>query len=302
MSNRFTPQLSLQSSPFSNADSPRAWAPERPTSSVPRSPPQGISAGNALYQSTLTSWRRSTLPPVLAKDRPGYYLSATEGRQLPDHEQATELANRTRVNLDGNEVAPIPYDVLYPSGPSGPSTSAIEPFLSLNVTRSRSLNQGRDVDVGNPLSSPPPPPSEARFLTAREEREQLRQIYEAQDAAARRPCGTTVGGPPPPYHLLDGSSTPAARPSAPLPSPPVTTGPQPMTAAQEKALLKAIYGAEDAAQAKAMLKARYAAQDAAQEKARYAAENVAQLGLEHRPLPPPPRRWTYSHGPGSQTT
>ncbi|KAG8898891.1 hypothetical protein FRC00_002175 [Tulasnella sp. 408] len=65
------------------------------------------------------------------------------------------------------------------------------------------------------------------------------------------------------------------RSRAPLPPPPVTTGLQPMTAAQEKALLKARYATEDVAQSKAMLKARYAAQDVAREKAMLKARHAS---------------------------
>lgn len=189
-----------------------------------------------------------------------------------------ESASRTQVDAYGNEAAPVPYEALFPSGPSGPSAvpiaPPIAPVLPLNVTRSRSPpNQERDAYVDNPsYASPPPPPPEARPLNAREEKERMRQLYEAQDSAARQPNGTTVNGAPlapPPHSLLNGSTSPASRSPAPTPTPPAPSNSQPLTAAQEKAMLRA----------------------------RYAAEDAAQNGSGPPPLPPPPRSATASSLP-----
>ncbi|KAG8924206.1 hypothetical protein FRC00_005384 [Tulasnella sp. 408] len=298
------PSMASAMSQASFRSSARFSVPRGPRSSGPRVPLQAIPASNALDQSTSANMRRAALPPVPSGGRGRYYPFATEEMQIPSYEQATERANRTQVDVYEDEATPVPYDALYPSEPAGPPTSAIGPVPYPSATRSRSPNQGRDADVGNSSStSPLPHPPKARFLTAMEETEQLRQIYKAQDAAARRLGDTTVsrGLGPPPYRPLDSSSMLVTRYRAPLPPPPATTGPQPMSAAQEKALLKTRYATEDAAQSKAMLKARYAAQDAAREKAmlkaRYAVEDAAQNRSRPRPLPPPPRKWAASSLP-----
>lgn len=280
-------QLSLHSNPLFNGDIPRVWPSERPLSFL-QSPSYGSSPSNALYQSATTSMHQKALPPIPAKGGLGYYPHTAEEKQRTNHKQATKLENRTQVHVYGNESTWGPYEALYrASAPSSPSAPAIAPNLSLKRTRSQSLNQGRGADVDDSLSASLPLSPKARIPSAREEKER-QQIYEAQNAAARRLGDSTVSeGPldPPPYRLLDSSSMPMTRSRAPLPTPPATTGPQPMTAAQEKALLKARYATEDAAQAKAMLEARSPV------------ENVAENGLWPRSLPPLPQKRAASSLP-----
>ncbi|KAG8900983.1 hypothetical protein FRC01_009978, partial [Tulasnella sp. 417] len=183
-----------------SAAGPHAWAPERPASSGPSPPPQGMSAGKALYQSAMASMRQPTMGPGPANGGSGYYPSAAEEKEALRFKRAMELANRTQVDAWGNEAAPVPYEALFPSGPSGPSGPPIAPILPLNITRSRSPpDQERDAYVD---TAPPPPPPEARPLNAREEKERMRQLYEAQDASARQPSGPMVNGAPivPPSH------------------------------------------------------------------------------------------------------
>ncbi|KAG8960576.1 hypothetical protein FRC00_014681 [Tulasnella sp. 408] len=203
-----------------SANGPYVWAPERPTGSGPSLPPQEMSAGKALYQSAMASMRQSTLPPGPANGGPGYYPSAAEEKEALRYKRAIELAKRTQADAHGNETAPVSYDALFSSGPSGPSVPPIAPILPLNITPSRSpTNQEHDAYVGNSSSvSPPPPPPESRPLSAREEEERMRQMYEAQDVAARQPDGPTLNGAPlvPPLHsLVNGSTLPTSRTPAP---------------------------------------------------------------------------------------
>lgn len=255
---------------------PPGWAPERPTSAGSSVPAPGVSAGKALYQSAMASMpRQSTLGPGPANGStsyPGlggsvYYPTAAEEKEALRYKRAMETASRTQVDAYGNEAAPVPYEALFPDGPSAP----IAPILPLNITRSRSpQDQEQDAYVAAASSASPPlppPPREGRPLNAMEEKERMRQMYEAQDAAARQPGGTAVNGAPlvpPPHSLLNGSRTPAPRSPPPTPSPTVVGTPQTLTADQEKALLKA----------------------------RYAAEDAAQNGSGPPPLPPPPRSGT----------
>ncbi|KAG9047500.1 hypothetical protein FS837_002146 [Tulasnella sp. UAMH 9824] len=156
-SNRFISQLSFQSiSPFIG-DSSLVWPSERPSSSA-QPPAYGSPASNASYQNATASMRQGNLLPVPAKGGPVYYQSAAEEDLRPNDKQATELEIRTQVDVYGNESAPVPYEALYPSGPSEPSAPPVALNLSLNITRSRSPDQGRDADVDKSSTAPLPHP------------------------------------------------------------------------------------------------------------------------------------------------
>ncbi|CAL1705518.1 unnamed protein product [Somion occarium] len=99
-------------------------------------------------------------------------------------------------------------------------------------------------------ASPPPPQvpqGPSQLLSAVAEKERLRKMYEAQDSAATssgppappppRPRGNTVNG-------TSGSTRPALPTPRSPPIPPGGSGPQPLTAAEEKARLRAMYEAE----------------------------------------------------------
>ncbi|KAG9016627.1 hypothetical protein FRB90_002742 [Tulasnella sp. 427] len=256
----------------SSINTPNVWGANRPTSSGSGAPAAGMSAGKALYQNAMASMgRQSTMGPANG----GFnYPSAAEEKEALRYKRAMEAAGRTQVDAYGNEAAPLPYEALFPSGPSAPATV---PILPLNLTRSRSPpQQEQDQYVAAASSSatspppPPPPPAEGRPLNAWEEKERMRQMYAAQDAAARQPGELVVDGaplvPPALQGRLNSSSTPAPPPPPTPPSAPASTQPPQLTAAQEKAMLRA----------------------------RYAAEDAAQNGVGSPPLPPPPRSATNS--------
>lgn len=103
-----------------------------------------------------------------------------------------------------------------------------------------------------PTTAPPPPPisppsTSHPYNSAAAEKERLKRMYEAQDAAA---SSNTPPTPPPP-RSRSGTTTngttggrPMPQPRSP-PIPPSGSGSQPLSAAEEKARLRAMYDAED---------------------------------------------------------
>lgn len=216
----------------SNWSGDQTHAPEAGGSGV------GMSAGKALYQSAMASMRPPQGQLAYANgSSSSQYPTASDEKEALRFKRAMEAAKHSQMGpmyaaSPREEAGPVPYEDLFPSGPS-PSTVPVAP---LNVGRSRSPTNGQFPGANGDASHSPLDPS--RPLNAREEKEKMRMMYQAQDAAARQPGGATVAGAPlvPPSHALSAASPP----------PPATPG-RPLTAAEEKAILRAQYANEDGA-------------------------------------------------------
>ncbi|KAK7693938.1 hypothetical protein QCA50_003512 [Cerrena zonata] len=100
-----------------------------------------------------------------------------------------------------------------------------------------------------PNFAPPPPPSSTSqpYNSAAAEKERLKRMYEVQDAVA---TASTPPAPPPP-RSRPGTTTNGTTGGRPMPQPraapvpPGGSGSQPLSAAEEKARLRAMYDAED---------------------------------------------------------
>lgn len=224
--------------------------------SPPSSPPVPSSRGSP-------SAPRTRFPTAEEEKAAFRYYEAK--RAVERHQQFDDYMQSS---VPGDD--PIAYDALYPGastsqGPSG--SSQARNFVPSSSSPSRSNFQSNDHPVipghrsngslhdGNdsflptvtPPESPQMPPSAtspSEFISAMSEKERLRQKYAAEDAVA--------GGPPsPPPRTMTGDSPPGyGGPPAPRaqPLPPVSDpGLRPLTAAEEKARLKAQFEAEDAA-------------------------------------------------------
>ncbi|KAF9242069.1 hypothetical protein BU15DRAFT_73000 [Melanogaster broomeanus] len=181
-----------------------------------------------------------------------------------DRSQNTQYASREGIvgssSSSAAAAAPIPYDSLYGGSSQGDSSDMPPPFDSSGSSsqphylnekeRLRRQYEAQDAaalaaqaQVQEPLeelhSSPAytsPPPAESGLS----EKELLRRRYEEQDAAAlaQQQQGQALQAPQPPPPRANGSRAP------PVP-PPVANGFKPLTAAEEKAQLRAKYEAED---------------------------------------------------------
>ncbi|KAI0672832.1 hypothetical protein C8Q78DRAFT_1021602 [Trametes maxima] len=125
-----------------------------------------------------------------------------------------------------------------PTPPHGYPQSPMAPMSAIVPTHSNSY-------VPPPVDSPPPfsaPPSQP--LSAYEEKEMLRRRYEAQDGVSR-----PAVPPTPPARTSQLANGARARPPPTPPMSPHTPATaRPMTAAEEKARLRAMYEAGDRAQ------------------------------------------------------
>ncbi|KAI0929238.1 hypothetical protein AcW1_006231 [Taiwanofungus camphoratus] len=182
---------------------------------------------------------------------------------------------------------PIPYDALYPSTPVSPPPPALvaddlppafipsssQPSYLSEKEKLRRAYEAQDAAavanaarlgaVGSPQLSPlaafdsyassPPlaalPASSTSLSSAAAEKEMLRRRFETQDAAALAAAGPPA--PPPRSNGIRPSPSPPSSGSRPIPTPPqspgMAGGSRPMTAAEEKARLKAMYEAEERA-------------------------------------------------------
>ncbi|EKM55270.1 uncharacterized protein PHACADRAFT_208784 [Phanerochaete carnosa HHB-10118-sp] len=175
--------------------------------------------------------------------------------------------------------APIPYDALYPNSgrmaspapPGAGSSHHHQPSYLTEKEKLRRMYEAQDAAAlasqqqqQHTGSSPPPPPVDAPAYMppsspmsfpptpyangALSEKEMLRRRYEEQDAAA------LAGAPPPATPARATSShgrtlpTPRAQPTPP----PGPSGSRPLTAAEEKARLRALYEAEEQGQSSPM--------------------------------------------------
>ncbi|KAI0647439.1 hypothetical protein C8Q79DRAFT_627503 [Trametes meyenii] len=119
----------------------------------------------------------------------------------------------------------------YPQSPMAPMSAVVPPHSNSYVPP--------PVDSPPPFSAPPSQP-----LSAYEEKEMLRRRYEAQDGGSRPAVPPTP--PARTSQLMNGAR--ARPPPTPPMSPNTPASARPMTAAEEKARLRAMYEAEDRGQ------------------------------------------------------
>ncbi|KAG1837047.1 hypothetical protein DFJ58DRAFT_734590 [Suillus subalutaceus] len=185
-----------------------------------------------------------------------------EAKLAVDRSQNTQYA--TREGISSSSAAPVAYDTLYPSSSisrsvsygAQPSGSDMPPPFDgpngqpqyLNEKeRLRRHHEAQDAaamaaqssaaaDMSPSYTASPlySPPAQSSVTSALSEKELLRRRFEEQDAAA---LAQQQPQPPPP-RAVNGSR---------LPPPPVTpvNGLRPLTAAEEKAQLRAKYAAEE---------------------------------------------------------
>ncbi|TFK21305.1 hypothetical protein FA15DRAFT_672691 [Coprinopsis marcescibilis] len=245
--------------------------------------------GAELYQQAMAARNRSAAPTQQPPPN-RYQTAADEKAALRRYEEARRAVEQTQgvvppvappANLSN---APIPYEDLYPAPPNGapphaddpppfvqpPNGAPVGPQAILSEKeRLRREYEARDAAVlarrNAPEAAPPPftpsappeptplaPGQPGQYLSAIQEKEQMRRKLEAQDraaaAAAKNQNQNQTGPPPPPF-------TSRAQPVSPLsptgsrppPQPPTAGGSRILTAAEEKAMLRAKYEAKDAA-------------------------------------------------------
>ncbi|TDL27334.1 hypothetical protein BD410DRAFT_835623 [Rickenella mellea] len=271
MMSNHTKSLSTSSNSNSHAGGSGSMLAARPqaTDSTPAKSP-----GAQLYQQAMASVHRNTSAqagPVQPHTQPqdsrsrANYPSAEEEKAAMRYYEAKRAVDR-RQNTDYSPPEPthsvptdepISYDALYPSEP-GPRASSSHDMSSPVAAPSAFTSPGsqsphspgfRDQMTGVGVITPP----SASSLVNEEvlsEKERLRRRYEAQDAAAS--AGNSMQQPSPPPRsnssFISGPSPgyePPQPRSQPLP-PSRSMGDRPLTAAEEKARLRAQYEAEDA--------------------------------------------------------
>ncbi|KAG2150646.1 uncharacterized protein EDB93DRAFT_327356 [Suillus bovinus] len=184
-----------------------------------------------------------------------------EAKLAVDRSQNTQYA--TREGISSSSAAPVAYDTLYPSSSISRSTSygaqpsgsdMPPPFDGPNgqpqyLNEKERLRRHREAQdaaamaaqssaaadmspsyTASPLYSPP---VQSYATSALSEKELLRRKFEEQDAAA------LAQQQPPPPRAVNGSRLP------PPPVEPAVSGFRPLTAAEEKAQLRAKYAAEE---------------------------------------------------------
>ncbi|KZT71245.1 hypothetical protein DAEQUDRAFT_763856 [Daedalea quercina L-15889] len=271
---------SLRSSPQVRAQEPTAGpAPHTPP------PAQGGSSGAYRHPSPQTSSSNHSRMPTYrsAEEEKAAMRRFYEAKAAVDRTQETAFGVSPSTPASG----PTPYDALYPAKPASPplpadgspppfAPSSSQPSYLSEKERLRREYEARDA-VAMATQPPVPPPhsmsppmsavgapayhasapmatppavlaASAVMSSAAAEKEMLRRKFEVQDGAAR---GTSNGPPTPPPRSGSFSTGSRAMPAPPRspPQPPVNgSGSRPLTAAEEKARLKAVYEAEDRTQ------------------------------------------------------
>ncbi|KAJ3570833.1 hypothetical protein NP233_g4145 [Leucocoprinus birnbaumii] len=225
--------------------------------------------------SPLSGQSRKTSANAHAPKVPQYLTAEQEKAALKRYEEARSAVDRLH-NPDAAAPGPIAYDSLYPQ--AGGSSSAMGPldappsFDSISGSNTRHPTAAEekealakriravDVQPPNQYAAPPPfdeqptsspvqPPSglvpgQAEYRNAAAEKEVLRRKFEARDAAARKKSSNATAIPP-----RNASLGAGMRPS-PTPPPansgPISSASAVLSAAEEKAILKAKLEAKDA--------------------------------------------------------
>ncbi|KLO18592.1 hypothetical protein SCHPADRAFT_844897 [Schizopora paradoxa] len=216
---------------------------DRPTS-PPYQPP-------TRQESTLPSPPKSRFPTAEEEKAALRYYEAK--RAVDRHQNVGHHKSSSMPSNEGGSDDPIAYDALYPSQSSSSQNNAMhnpyDAYETQGAGGSGSMNNGPSDIPAYQLPPPSPPPvagGSSMFSSAMAEKEKLRRRYEMEDAAANAGSSSTPGpsssSSPPGY----GGSPPSAGRSQPLP-PVNPSASRQLSAAEEKARLKAQYEAEDAA-------------------------------------------------------
>ncbi|KAH9952060.1 hypothetical protein B0H21DRAFT_11849 [Amylocystis lapponica] len=229
---------------------------------------RNVSTGSAISQNSTP----------IQSPTPSYPSAEEEKAALRRYHEAKAAVDRTQGAAYGAAPPapisdPISYDALYPatsppvtatndSPPTFVSSSSQPSYLS-EKEKLRRAYETQDAAAAvtaaprapgfTSVNSDPPPPtppaSSAGFASPAAEKEILRRRFEAQDAAAP----AAAAPPTPPPRAGSYSSPTFARGSRPPPTPPRSaplapgsaSGSRPLTAAEEKAKLRAMYDAEE---------------------------------------------------------
>ncbi|KAH7909217.1 hypothetical protein BJ138DRAFT_1115170 [Hygrophoropsis aurantiaca] len=247
----------------------------RPSPSGPSIPT--VSAGAALYQHAVSSMSKNATgsrpyTPPSSRSGPHYPSAEEEKAALRRYEEAKRAVDRSQntqyASSEGiSSSAPISYDTLYPQSNGSPSNSGgghssggemPPPFQNSGtqqpsyITEKEKLRRAYEAQDAAAEQNPPnqtplysspsytAPPQPQNALSALSEKELLRRKYEEQDAAAAAPVVQSSPPQPPPPRATSGS-----RSGRTPPAPPGGEGFKPLTAAEEKAQLRAKYEAED---------------------------------------------------------
>lgn len=166
-----------------------------------------------------------------------------EAKRAVDRAQNQTSPTSSPASLEAEE--PIAYDALYPTGPSqnGGRSSRVG-------TDSTHRMSNRSDGSGGQQAAPPSPPqwssqNNVAILSAVSEKERLRQKYEAEDNATSTGSSRQIAGPPPAGPPMYGM--PPTMPRGQPPSVAAMPSNRPLTAAEEKAMLRARMEAEDRA-------------------------------------------------------
>ncbi|KAH9901429.1 hypothetical protein C8Q73DRAFT_786799 [Cubamyces lactineus] len=178
-------------------------------------------------------------PPFQASGSSSQHPILSEKERLRRHFEAQDAAARQVTPPPQGQWQPPPPQDPYPGSPPPPHAYPQAPLMA-----PMSPDAAARLSSFSPVGSPPPfSPSAApsQPLSAFEEKEMLRRRYEMQDSAQRN---SAVPPTPPPRasQLMNG---PRGRPPPTPPSPNAPGSARPLTAAEEKARLKAMYEAED---------------------------------------------------------
>lgn len=249
---------------------------------APRTPPaQGSSSGanNASSPQTPVSTRSRVPVYASAEEEKAAMRRFYEAKAAVDRTQETAYG----VSPMTAGSSPMPYDALYPAKPASPpppanggspppfAPSSSQPSYLSEKERLRRDYEARDAAAMG--GSPPAPPrhntppmsavgspgyqsqvpaatpsavlaASAAMSSAAAEKEMLRRKFEAQDAGVKGPPPTP---PPRSGSFSAGSRTMATPPRSPPVPPGSSSGSRPLTAAEEKAQLRARYDSENRA-------------------------------------------------------
>jgi hypothetical protein len=217
----------------------------------------------------------STITPSRSKSAVPQYLTAEQEKAaLRRYEEAKRAVDRTQhaefeessSDLNPASSAPIAYESLFPAASSSrpnndtdqppPFNSSVIPQSHLSEKeRLRRAYEANDAATRARQNASPPvsPPTHGQYTNALEEKEALRRKFEERDNAQAqgRPAPQT------PHRIGNGAAvdrtpSPARSPNAnatgsrPAPLPPAAATSRVLTAAEEKALLRAKFEAQDA--------------------------------------------------------
>ncbi|KAG1865224.1 hypothetical protein C8R48DRAFT_772922 [Suillus tomentosus] len=260
-----SPGLSRPSGSFS-ALSPGAALYQHAVSSMNKNP--NTSPNTSANVSPSPSPPPSTSPKIVphypsAEEEKAALKRYQEAKLAVDRSQNTQYA--TREGISSSSAAPVAYDTLYPSSNisrsmsygAQPSGSDMPPPFDGPNGQPQYLNEKEKLrrhheaqdaaaiatqsfaDMSPSYTASPlySPPAQSSATSALSEKELLRRKFEEQDAVAL--AQQQPQPQPPPPRVVNGSSLP------PPPVAPGVSGYRPLTAAEEKAQLRAKYAAEE---------------------------------------------------------